>query len=91
MAVENKKVKSDNTKKSLVISFSNDDYVEGFNYDYDDPMVITATIHNYVVKRILVDQGSLVDILCNAIATDMNIHKTNLKPKNGNLIGFFGK
>ena len=89
MVVENKKVKSDDTKKSLVISFSNDDYVEGFNYDYDDPMVIIATIHNYVVKRILVDQWSSTDNLYNAIIASMNIHKIDLKPYNGNLIRFF--
>ena len=42
-------------KKGLVISFSDDDYPKGFDHDHDDSMVIIATIHNYVVKIILVD------------------------------------
>ena len=55
MAIENKKVKPDSTESNPVILFSSDDYLEGFDYDHDDPMVITTTIHNYVVKRILVN------------------------------------
>ena len=85
------KVKSDDVKKGLIISFSNNDYPKRFNQDHDDPMVITATIHNYVIKRILIDQSSLVNILYSAITTNMNISKVDLKPHNKNLIRFFGK
>ena len=42
------------------------------------------------MKRILVDQGSLIDILYSIVAVSINISKANLKPLNGNLIGFFG-
>ena len=49
------------------------------NQDHDDTMVITATIHNYVVKRILVDQGSLTEILYSVVATSMNITKVKSK------------
>ena len=55
MAIENKKVKSDNVERGPIISFSNDDYPKGFNCDHDDSMVISTTIHNYIVKRILVN------------------------------------
>ena len=55
MVIENKKIILDDLEKGLVISFSNEDYPKGFNKDHDDPMVITTTIHNDVVKRILVD------------------------------------
>ena len=54
-------------------------------------MVIITTIHNYVVKRILVDQGSIADILYSTIAVGMNITRFDLKPHNSNLIGFLGK
>ena len=50
-AQENKKVKLDNMEKGLVISFFNDEYLEGFNCDHDDPMVITVTIHNSAIKK----------------------------------------
>ena len=55
MVVDNKKVKLDDVAKSAVISISDNDYLDGFDWDHDDPMVITATIHYYVVQRVLVD------------------------------------
>ena len=53
MAKENKKVKLDNVDRDSVILFSNNDYHKGFDYDHDDPMVITTTIHNYQLKGFL--------------------------------------
>ena len=91
MAIKNKKVKFDGERGGSVISFSNNDYPKGFDYDHENPLVIIATIHNYVVKRILVDQGSLVDILYNVVVANTNITKANLKPHRGNVIGVFGK
>ena len=55
MAIENKKVKNNDANKGLVISFFDENYPEGFNCDHDKPMVIIATIHNYVIKRVLID------------------------------------
>ena len=55
IVIENNKVKSNNKEKGLDILFSDDDYVKGFDRYHDNPMVIIATIHNCVVKRILVN------------------------------------
>ena len=55
LTVGNKKGKSKRFGVGQVISFLEDDYPEGFDWQHDDPMVITATIHNYSIKRILVD------------------------------------
>ena len=55
ITIDNKKVKPDNIENSAVILFIDNDYLEGFNWVHDDLMVIIATIHNYVVKRILVN------------------------------------
>ena len=60
MVVDNKKIKPNDTEKGPIISFFDNDYLERFDYDHDDSMVIIAIIHNYIVKRILVDQGSLM-------------------------------
>ena len=76
-------MKPDDQEKGLVISFSDEDYLEGFDWDHDDSMVITIIIHDYAIKKILVDQGSSVDILYSAIVTGMNITKSDLKPHNG--------
>ena len=63
MAIENKKLRPNNLDKSFIISFFDEDYLKGFSKDHDDLMVIITTIHNYVIKRILVDQQSLTSIL----------------------------
>jgi len=44
------------------IVFTDDDF-HGLDHQQDDPMVITVEIENYAVKKVLVDQGSSVDIL----------------------------
>jgi len=44
------------------IVFTDDDF-HGQDHQQDDPMVITVEIENYAVKKVLVDQGSSVDIL----------------------------
>jgi len=44
------------------ITFTNDDF-HGVDHQQDDPMVITVELENYAVKKVLIDQGSLVDIL----------------------------
>ena len=43
------------------IIFTDDDF-HGLDHQQDDRMVITVEIVNYVVKKVLVDQGSSVDI-----------------------------
>jgi len=44
------------------ITFTNDD-LHGLDNQQDDPMVITVELENYAVKKVLIDQGSVVDIL----------------------------
>ena len=89
MAIENKKVKSDNEERGLVISFSNNNYLKGFDHDHDNLTVIISFIHYYAIKRILVDKGSLVNVLYSVIVDNMNIHKIDLKPHARSLIMCF--
>lgn len=44
------------------ISFIDADF-QGVNLDQDNPMVIKVEIENFMVKKVLVDQGSSVAIL----------------------------
>ena len=46
----------------LMLSFSNEDKV-GIIQPYDDALVVTLGIGGYDVKRVLVDQGSRVEIM----------------------------
>ena len=89
--MEGKKVKPHKEESGVIITFSNNEYLKWFDQDHDNLMVIMAAIHNYVAKRILVDQGSLVNILYNVMVASINIRKFDLRPHDGNLIGFFGK
>ena len=44
------------------LTFSTEDE-QGIHYPHDDPLVVTLTITNYAVKRVLIDTGSSSDIL----------------------------
>ena len=50
MVVENKKVKPKNVEGGLVILFSDKDYLEGFNREHNNLIVITTNVYNYIVK-----------------------------------------
>ena len=50
------------TATHLPISFTSDD-MEGLYLPHDDALVVSAVIANFNVRRILIDNGSLVDIL----------------------------
>ena len=45
-----------------VLSFTDEDF-EGIDKTLDDPMVISIITANFLVKKVLVDQGSLADLL----------------------------
>ena len=54
-------------------------------------MVITTIIHNHIIKRILVDQGSSTYILYDYMTKVMHISMNKLTPYQGNLIGLSRK
>ena len=54
-------------------------------------MVITKAIHNYDVKRILVDQGHSIDILYDHITRAIQMAIGSWAPDHGILIGLFKK
>lgn len=71
------------------ITFTEDE-LEGVDTSEDDPMVITAMIGDWEIRRILVDQGSSAEILFHDAFRQLDIKNTILTPFTGNLIGFFG-
>lgn len=48
--------------RDQIITFSGI-YAEGIQTSYEDAIVVSLTIVNYDIKRILVDNGSFVDII----------------------------
>lgn len=71
----------------MVISFKEVDR-EGVMYPHDDALVISLVIANYATKRVLVDNGSLADILFWDALTKMEIDTGRLRTSPTPLNGF---
>ncbi|XP_074362650.1 uncharacterized protein LOC141702951 [Apium graveolens] len=75
---------------SLVISFSDEDYSPNIIRGQQDALVITAKIGTNIVKKILVDNGSTVDILYHHALARMDTGERKLKNTHSPLYGFTG-
>ncbi|XP_017420294.1 uncharacterized protein LOC108330317 [Vigna angularis] len=72
------------------ITFSDKDF-HAPDPDQDDPMVITVEIAHYSVSKVLVDQGSLVNILYWKTFQQMDISDDLFVPYNEKIMGFTGE
>ena len=58
--------------RNEVISFSDKD-LEGIQHPHDDLLVLTITVANFKVRRILVDSGNSTDILFVEVYDKLNL------------------
>jgi len=72
------------------ITFIDDDFT-AIDLAQDDPMVITVEIDKFAIAKVLVDQGSSVDILYWETFKKMQISKAEIQPYNGQMVGFSGE
>ncbi|XP_020203897.1 uncharacterized protein LOC109789378 [Cajanus cajan] len=72
------------------ITFTEADF-KGIDPDQDNPMVISVEIHNCIVRKTLVDQGSSADILYWNTFKQLGIPEAELIPYNEPLVGFSGE
>ena len=72
------------------ITFSNVD-LEGCQHPHGDSLVIKAVMANKTVHKVLIDNGSSVDIIFTSEFDKMGIGREKLEPVNGHLRGFFGE
>jgi len=72
------------------ITFTDDDF-HGLDHQQDDPMVITVEIENYAIKKVLIDQGSSVDILYWATYQKLQLPNTTMVPYDELIYGFSGE
>jgi hypothetical protein len=76
--------------KSVVLSFSEEDD-KGVVMPHDDSLVVMMTVANHAIHRILVDNGSLADILYWPAFQQMGIERDRIKPFGSSLVGFGGE
>ena len=71
------------------ITFTDED-AERITHPYDDAIVITLFITDYTTRRVLVDNGSSVDILYYHAFQKMRLGRDQLRPVCSPLVGFRG-
>lgn len=74
----------------IVVGFSGEDYA-GVSLPHTDALVVSLTIANFQLQWILVDTGSLADILVRSAFDHMGIPRGRVVPVICHLLGFAGE
>ena len=74
----------------LVIGFSNEDKI-GTIQPHDNALVINLRIVGYDMKRVMVDQDSVAEIIYPDLYKGLNLKSQDLTPYNFSLMSFKGK
>ncbi|XP_057982208.1 uncharacterized protein LOC131167418 [Malania oleifera] len=77
-----------NRKDDVIIFDSRDE--EGVQQPHDDALVLSLLVANYMVRRILIDNGSSSNIMFWSVLVGMKIGKERLKQVSTPLVGFGG-
>ena len=76
-------------RESPIIRFSEED-ARRLHHPHDDALVVSIWIEDYNMHRVLVNNGSSVDILYYPAFQHMGIGRERLIPTNAPFIGFGG-
>lgn len=71
------------------ITFTKDDF-RGIKPHKDDPIVVHLRVNNYDIRRVLLDQGSLVDLIYGDAFDKLGLKDNNLQSYTRSLVGFTG-
>ena len=74
----------------LAMGFSDEDKI-GTIQLHDDALMITLQIGGYDVKRVMVDQGSAVEIMYPDLYKGLSLRSEDLTPYSSPLVSFEGK
>ena len=77
-------------ERPLVMGFSNEDKI-GTIQPHDDALVTTLQIGGYDVKRVMVDQGSVAEIMYPDPYKGLSLRAEDLTPYSSPLVSFEGK
>ena len=86
----NQELKRARVERLLVTGFSDEDKI-GTIQAHDDALVITLRIGGYDVKRVMVDQGSVAEIMYPDLYKGLNLKAEDLMSYNSPLVSFEGK
>ncbi|XP_050278328.1 uncharacterized protein LOC126719863 [Quercus robur] len=92
LSTEDNNLESKRARKeaSLVLGFSDKDKI-GTIQPHDDALVVTLKIGGYDVKRVLVDQGSAVEIMYPDLYKGLNLKPEDLTAYDSPIVSFEGK
>ena len=68
-----------------------DDDLEGTIQPHDDALMVTARISGFLVKRVMIDQGSGVNVMCPNLFKGLGLKKEDLMKHTSPLVRFDGK
>ena len=86
----NHEPKRASVERPLVMGFSDENKI-GTIQPHDDALVITLRIGGYDVKRVMVDQGSAVEIMYPNLYKGLSLRAGDLTPYSSPLVSFEGK
>ena len=86
----NSRLKRARVDIQLVLGFSNEDKIRTIQ-SHDDALVVTLRIGGYDVKRVLVDQGSGIEIMYPDLFKGLNLRPEDLTTYDSPLVSFDGK
>ena len=73
-----------------LLAFDDDD-LEGTIQSHDDALVLTARISGFLVKRVMIDQGSGADVMYLNLFKGLELKNEDLSKYDTPLVGFDGK
>ena len=86
----NQEPKRARVERLLIMGFSDEGKI-GTIQPHDDALVITLRIEGYDVKRVIVDQGSVAEIIYSDLYKGLNLKVEDLTPYSSSLVSFEGK
>ncbi|XP_010684556.2 uncharacterized protein LOC104899119 [Beta vulgaris subsp. vulgaris] len=75
--------------RSMTISFDEEDGDE--EADHHDGLVVSLTVSNYLMKKVLIDNGSSANIILKSALESMGLQEANILKKATVLFGFNGE
>ncbi|XP_030946114.1 uncharacterized protein LOC115970661 [Quercus lobata] len=92
LSTENNDRESKKTKKGALpmLGFSDEDKIETIQ-PHNDALVVTLRIGGFDVKRVLVDQGSVVEVMYPDLYRGLNLKPEDLTAYDSLLVSFEGK